>query len=86
MFIEDRFGQELISLSKLQVMLTFSQGSDGYLCWLIFNLKNNTKFEQMLDDIRIEQFQDSLNSIGLILNLIQGHSTILCLKKEVVGL
>ena len=31
-------------------------------------------------------FQDFLNSMDLILNLIQGHSTILCLEKEAVGL
>ena len=27
----------------------------------------------------------TLKSMGLILNSIQGHSTILCLKKEAVG-
>ena len=32
------------------------------------------------------RFQDFLDSMGLILNSILGHSTILCLKKEAVGL
>ena len=38
----------------------------------------------MRDDIRKEKILDFLNSIGLTLNSIQGHSTILCLKKEAV--
>ena len=33
--------------------------------------------------LEYKRFQDFLNSMGLILNLIQGHSTILSLKKEV---
>ena len=33
-----------------------------------------------------KRFQDFLDSMGLIVNLIRGHSTILCLKKEAVGL
>ena len=31
-----------------------------------------------------KKFQDFLNSMGLILNSIQGHSAILCLKKKAV--
>ena len=33
-----------------------------------------------------KRFQDFLKSVGLVLNSIQGRSTILCLKKEAVGL
>ena len=36
--------------------------------------------------IEQKRFQDFLNSMGLILNSIQGYSTNLCLKKEAVGL
>ena len=32
-----------------------------------------------------KRFKDFLKSMGLNLNSIQGHSTILCLKKEAVG-
>ena len=46
-----------------------------------------SKCDRPPDNIRIEKrFQDFLNSMGLISNLIQGHSTIVCLKKETVGL
>ena len=31
--------------------------------------------------LKYKRFQDILNSMGLILNLILGHSAILCLKK-----
>ena len=33
-----------------------------------------------------KRFQDFLNNMGLILNWIQDHSAILCLKKELVEL
>ena len=34
---------------------------------------------------KYKKFQDLLNSVGLILNSIRGHSTVLCLNKEIVG-
>ena len=42
------------------------------------------KFDWTPDDISIEKIISW--SMGLISNSIQGHSTILCLKKEAVGL
>ena len=36
--------------------------------------------------LEYKKFQDFLESMGLILNLIQGHSTILYLKRETVRL
>ena len=40
----------------------------------------------MLDNIKTEKIQDFLNNMGLISNSIQGHLSVLCLKKEAVGL
>ena len=50
------------------------------------NNKKTRQFNWVPDDIKKAKFQDFLNSIGLILNSIQGHSSVLCLKKETVGL
>ena len=36
--------------------------------------------------LEYKRFQAFLNSMGLILNFIQGHSTVLCQKKEAAGL
>ena len=51
----------------------------------MFDLKQES-LTQRLTPLEQKRFQDFLNSVGLILNSIQGHSAILCLKKEAVGL
>ena len=50
---------------------------------VLATLLETSKFDWTLDDVRIER---TLNSMGRILNSIQGHSTVLCLKKEAVWL
>ena len=50
-------------------------------------LKSETsKFDWTLDDVRMEKISSFLNSIGLILNSIEGHQTSLSIKREPVGL
>ena len=50
---------------------------------VLATLLETSKLDWTLDDVRIER---TLNSMGRILNSIQGHSTVLCLKKEAVWL
>ena len=50
-----------------------------------YELKLN-KFDWTLDNNRIEEIQDFVNSMGLILNSIQAHLSIPCLKKDAVKL
>ena len=56
------------------------------MTWKNLFLIRTSKFDRMPDGMKIEKISIFLEySIGLILNLIQGHLTILRLKKEAVG-
>ena len=55
-----------------------------FISWNQFILSKTSKFDWTLDDIKTEKISRFVD--GIILNLIRGHSTILCIKKEAVEL
>ena len=47
---------------------------------------NTSMFDGRSTTLEQKRLQEFLNSMGLNLNSIQGHLTVLCLKKVAVGL
>ena len=87
------FDRYAYSLHLVNVILCLT--SDFCTICFEFRKKNNNNFITLSKNHHIftsfnltlqqKRFQDFLNSMDLILNLIQGHSTSLFLKKEAVG-
>ena len=67
--------------------ITQNSGGNSYFT-LIKQLKQSetSKFDWTHDDIRLEKILRFLNNMGFIFCSIPGHPTILCLKKEAMGL